>query len=233
MDSIEPTALYDERGDVSWTRPLLQGDVFDGVVLPGFGDEPMKVQIVAHPCAMRVGVDLAARVTVAPVVPHQQVIGGAWDRFLRIMPLAELASTKHFATKFVDVTAAPATMLTFGNRIASLSSRGIWTLQQRLAKHYTRVEMPLELLRRSSAAVLLETELHQVWLEEVLTEAEQSDIAAIEAEARVFDEWLGQRDEPDAPTRRERLGQDIHHADIRRDTQRAAERRADERGSES
>ncbi len=233
MDSIESTALYDEREEVSWTRPLLQGDVFDGVVLPGFGDEPMKVQIVAHPCAMRAGPDLVPRITVAPVEKYQKVTGTAWDRSLRIMPLAELVDGQHYATKFVDVTAAPGQLLTVESRIASLSNRGILVLQQRLVKHYTRVEMPLELLRRESAAVLVEAELQQGWLEEVLTETEQRTKSAIEAEAAIFDEWLGRREDADSLSRRELLRQDINHTDIRRDAQRAAGSRADERGSGS
>ena len=49
MDQIEPDALYDERADVSRARPLLQGDVFDDVVLPGFGEEPRRVQILSEP----------------------------------------------------------------------------------------------------------------------------------------------------------------------------------------
>lgn len=48
MDQIEPEALYDERADVSRTRPLLQGDVFDGIVLSGFGEEPLKVPTPSH-----------------------------------------------------------------------------------------------------------------------------------------------------------------------------------------
>ena len=75
MDQIEPDALYDERADVSRARPLLQGDVFDDVVLHGFGEEPRKVQIVAHPCAMRTGATLTPRITVAPVEPYQLVTG--------------------------------------------------------------------------------------------------------------------------------------------------------------
>lgn len=78
MDQIDPDVLYDERADVSRARPLLQGDVFDGVVLPGFGDDPQKVQIVAHPCAMRTGASLTPRITVAPVEPYQLVNGNAW-----------------------------------------------------------------------------------------------------------------------------------------------------------
>lgn len=75
MDQIEPELLYDECGDVSWPRPLLQGDIFDGIVLPGFGDSPMKVQIINHPCAMRTGANLTPRITVAPVEPHPRIGG--------------------------------------------------------------------------------------------------------------------------------------------------------------
>lgn len=223
MDQIETESLYDERGDVSWARPLLQGDVFDGVVLPGFGDQPMKVQIVSHPCAMRAGANLTPRITVAPVEPYQAVIGQrGWDGNLRVMPLPELIDGKHFATKFVDVTAAPAELLTRPRRIATLSHQGIYVLQQRLVKHYTRIEMLFELLRRESAAVLAEAVLQWDWIEDVLTEAEQADESAIEAEAKVFDTWLGEGN----PPRRELLRAEVHHADVRRQAQRAARDRS-------
>jgi len=188
MDEIEPEVLYDERGDVSLSRPLLQGDVFDGIVLPGFGDQPMKVQIINHPCAMRAGANLTPRITVAPVAPHPPVTGQhGWNGNLRVMPLPELIDEGHFGAKFIDVTAAPAELLTRARRIATLSHQGIYILQQRLIKHYTRVEMSLELLRRESAVVLAEGVLQWDWVEEVLTEAEQADESAIEAEAKVFD----------------------------------------------
>jgi hypothetical protein len=144
------------------------------------------------------------------------------------MPLPELISGQHFAAKFVDVTAAPAQLLAFENRIASLSNRGICVLQQRLVKHYTRVEMKLELLRRESVPVLVEAEIQRDWLEEVLAEADQINKSAIEAETRFFDEWLGRRANADSPSRRELLGQEINHSDIRREAQRAAEDRAGE-----
>lgn len=221
-------ALYDERGDVSWARPLLQGDVFDGIFLPGFSAGPMKVQIVTHPCAMRKGTELTSRITVAPVELHQEVTGMGWNGNLRVMPLAGLVDGKHFATKFVDVTAAPVQLLTHERRIATLSHQGIYILQQRLIKHYTRVEMPLELLRRESAAVLTEAVLQWEWLDVVLTDAELTDEPAIEAEAKVFDDWLGEGN----PSRRDRLRQDIHHADVRRQTSQAAKRRARDRGNQ-
>jgi hypothetical protein len=40
---------------------IFQGDVFQNVVLPGFGDEPQIVQVVAHPCSMRAGTRLHPR----------------------------------------------------------------------------------------------------------------------------------------------------------------------------
>jgi hypothetical protein len=222
MDQIESESLYDERGNVSWARPLLQGDVFDGIVLPGFGDQPMKVQIINHPCAMRIGANLTPRITVAPVEPHPRVSGRGWDGNLRVMPLPALIDEKHFATKFVDVTAAPAELLARRRRIATLSHQGIYILQQRLIKHYTRVEMPLELLRRESAAVLTEGVLQWDWIEDVLTEAELADESAIEAEGKVFDTWLGEGD----PSRRELLRNEIHHTDVRKQAQRVARDRS-------
>lgn len=222
MDQIEPDALYDERADVSRARPLLQGDVFDDIVLPGFGEEPMKVQIVAHPCAMRTGAHLTPRITVAPVEPNRLVIGKGWSGNPRLMPLADLVEGRHFATKFVDVTACPAELLTRDRRIATLANQGIYVLQQRLIKHYTRAEMALELLRSQSAPVLTEAELLWDWLERVLEEAEIGDDKALDAEAGVFEEWM--RD--GSPSPQERLRTEIHHADVRRESQRAAGGRA-------
>lgn len=230
MDQIETEELYDQRGDISRARPLLQGDVFDGVVLPGFGDGPAKVQIVAHPCAMRSGSSLASRITVAPVLEHRAVTGTkGWDGNARIMPLAELESGRHFATRFVDVTGCPVDQLTRGKRIATLSFRGIYVLQQRLVKHYTRLEVELELLRRQSAPVLTEAELQWDWIESVLTDEELINDGAIDAEAAFFEKWLREGN----PSRQEKLSSESHHADVRREAARAAARRCHERFSQS
>lgn len=218
MDAIEPDTLYDERGDVGWIRPILQGDVFEDVILPGFDDEPTLVQIVAHPCAMRSGPHLAQRITVAPVEPFQVVSGSGWNGNLRVMPLPELFDGEHFATRFVDVTAASTALLGRSNRIATLSHRGIHVLQQRLIKHYTRLDVELEVLRRQSAAVLTEAELQEDWLDQVLAEPDLLDDAAIDAEVTVFDEWLSSG----SPSRRELLENDVNHADVRRQSRAAA-----------
>jgi hypothetical protein len=82
--------------------------------------------------------------------------------------------------------------------------------------------MPLELLRRESAAVLTEGVLQWDWIEEVLTPAEQADESAIEVQAKVFDTWLGEGN----PSRRELLRDEIHHTDVRKQAQRAARDRS-------
>lgn len=222
MDQIEPDSLYDEREDVSRARPILQGDVFRDIILPGFGQEPTSVQVVAHPCAMRTGANLLPRITVAPVKEYPPVNGGGWQGHTRVMPLADLVDGQHFATHFVDVTACPSELLTRERRIATLSHRGIYVLQQRLIKHYTRTELPLEVLRSESAPVLTEAELLWDWLERVLTEEEVSDDAALDAEANAFEEWM--RD--GSPSPQKRLRTEVHHADVRREAQRAAAERA-------
>ena len=227
MDQIEPDALYDERIDVSRARPLLQGDVFDHVVLPGFGQDTRKVHIVAHPCAMRTGADLTPRITVAPVEPHALVKGQGWEGNPRVMPLADLVQREHFATKFVDVTACPAELLTRERRIATLSNQGIYILQQRLIKHYTRTQVALEVLRRESAPVLTEAELLWSWLEQVLTEKEAEDDEALAAETYTFEAWM--RDGSPSPQQRLRI--EIHHTDVRREAQRAAAERAQARAA--
>lgn len=222
MDLIEPDALYDERSEVSRSRPLLQGDVFDDIVLPGFGEDPLTVQVINHPCAMRRGPDLLPRITVAPVIPHQLVSGKSeWQRYLRVMPLAELRDDKHYATKFVDVTSASADLLTLDKRIASLTNKGIYVLQQRLVKHYTRLEVPLGLLHKESAPVLEEAHQQWDWVDTVLSGSQQAQLEAVEAEGKQYQAWLDQGN----PTRRTLLKEEINYTDLRREAHAAAVQR--------
>jgi len=170
---------------------------------------------------MRTGAALTPRITVAPVEPHELVTGSGWQGNPRIMPLAALVEGKHFATKFVDVTACPAELLLRDQRIATLSNQGIYVLQQRLIKHYTRTKMPLEALRSESAPVLTEAELLRDWLERVLSEDEISSDDALDTETLAFEQWM--REGSPAPQQRLRI--EVHHADVRREAQRAAAER--------
>ena len=224
MESIEPEQLYDERGDVARSRPIFQGDVFKGVVLPGFGDEPRLVQVVAHPCAMRAGTRLHAHITVAPVERYQLVPVNKWDGNLRVMPLAELEDGKPYAAKFVDVTAAPSELLDIDSRIATLSDRGIYVLQQRIVKHYTRFEIDIPSLAKESAPVLWEMHQQRDWFETVFDDEADWTAEHLSAEEIAFDSWLREG----APSRRDQLKDDHTHTDLRRAVHRAALARREE-----
>jgi hypothetical protein len=219
VESIEPEDLYDERDELSRSRPIFQGDVFKDIVLPGFGDEPRLVQIVAHPCSMREhGIDLRPLITVAPVEKHQRIKGSQWNGNLRIMPLAELMDGKHYAAKLVDVTAAPSERLVIEARIATLSDRGIYVLQQRIIKHYTRFEVDIPSLAEVSAPVLWEMHQQRDWIESVLDDESDWTVENLATEEQAFQTWLGEGE----PSRRDLLKSDHTHTDLRREAHQAA-----------
>lgn len=218
MEQIDPDHLYDERGQPAYSRPIFQGDIFSDVVLPGFGDEPRLVQIVAHPCSMRRGTQFQPRITVAPVDKFQRVKDGGWDKNLRIMPLGELAEGNHYAAKFVDVTAAPSELLLMERRIATLSDRGIYVLQQRLIKHYTRLEVDIPTLARESAPVLWELHQQRDWIETVLEDEAEWTSDNLQAEEIAFDAWLREGE----PSRQDCLKLDHTHTDLRKEARIAA-----------
>jgi hypothetical protein len=216
MESIEPDALYDERGGVSFCRPILQGDVFEEVVLPGFGDGPHRVQIVTHPCSMRRGSIINERVQVAPVEPYQKV--SDWNSHGRVMPLPDLLEDGAWhAAKFVDLTAVAAAELTLERRIASLSHPGIHVLQQRLVWHNTRLKPPLDDFRQMSAPVLAEAEMQEMWVEALLPESDRRAESAGRAGA-AFQAWLDE----DNKRRRDELDKEANYARLRKETRAAA-----------
>jgi len=216
MDSIDAEDLYEERGAVSFSRPILQGDIFDSVVLPGFGEEPRRVQILTHPCSMRRGPVVNERIQVAPVGAHTKV--SDWNGHGRVMPLPDLINDgKWHAAMFVDLTAVAAVELTPERRIASLSHPGIHVLQQRLVWHNTRLTLGLANFREQSAPVLAEAEMQELWIETVLDESAQT-AASVEAAGATFQAWLNEDD----GRRRGELDSEANHARLRRETRIAA-----------
>lgn len=226
MESIDPEHLYDERGEVARSRPLFQGDVFKDVVLPGFGDEPRLVQVVAHPCSMRDREGLLCqRVSVAPVEEHQRVSGRTgWNGNLRIMPLADLVGGKHYAAHLIDATAAPSELLHLDARIATLSDRGIYILQQRIVKHCTRVEVDIPTLAKETAPVAWEMHQQRDWVETVLDDEADWTTENLRAEEIEFQAWLS----GGTPSRRTQLKDDHTHTDLRREARKAALARRDQ-----
>jgi hypothetical protein len=118
--------LYEERKDVGLARPVMQGDVFDGVPVPAFGSEPSCVQVVMHPCSMREGIPLRERVTVALVQEYRQKITSAvWGRHGNVMPLPSLRlDDTPYVADLREVSSVNSSELTrsyghFGDRFAA------------------------------------------------------------------------------------------------------------------
>ena len=223
MESIDPEDLYEERGTVSFARPLLQGDIFAGVIVPGLSTDPITVQIVTHPCSMRRGTDLNERIQVVPVENYQRV--SDWGGHLRVMPLPDLLEDgDHYAAKFVDLSATAAGELTVDKRIASLSQRGILVLQQRLVMHSTRVDMSVTVFREQSAPVLAEAEMQEIWTELVLVDDPES-LAEVASVGQEFQGWLDEA----SGRRRDDLKSEANHAGLRRAVRDEATRRRTDR----
>lgn len=161
---------------MTFCRPILQGDIFEGVHLPGFDGDQYTVQIVTHPCSMRRGQVMNERIQVAPVMAGQHI--DDWNGHLMWQPLPDLHED---------------------------------------GKHWTRAEIPLSTFREESATVLAEAELQEIWVEQVLGDAEP-DVAAVDAAAAGFQDWL---DEDDKSRRRE-LDNEANHAGLRKAVRAAA-----------
>jgi len=216
MEQLVPDELYLERGTVSWSRPIFQGDVFKNIPLPGFPDASYLIQVLTHPCSMRRGTNLNEWIQVAPVKPYQNVTD--WHQHGKWMPLPDLLEDgSHYATKFVDLTGVQASKLTLGSRIASLSERGVLALQQRLVRHSTRLELEIEQFRQQSAPVLVEADLQEAWVETVLGNELPTE-ELIDRAIVSFHHWLDEDDK----RRRNDLQSEVNHSRLRKDVRAAA-----------
>jgi hypothetical protein len=167
---ISNDSLYLARGeDVNELRPLMQGDVFSDVAVPGLDDEPANILILTHPCSMRHGPHLADRLLVARVRTAGLVTTEQWrSGHFRKMPLPDLggsASGDHHAAEFEDVGALASDALVPGARVACLDPYGIGLLQQRFVHYLTRVVVPLDKLSVVCGPVFAEADLLEEWIE--------------------------------------------------------------------
>lgn len=188
--------LYDARGrDVPLARPLLQGDVFSDVEIPGVEDGPGIAMITMHPCSMRAGPKLRKRLTVTRVMPHRDIDLKEWpDSDYDFMPLPEVTgevTSPMLAANFRNVGSVKTTALLLRSRMAVLSTRGLLYLQQRRVHSETRVVIDLETLLEQMAPVLDEAELQEEWAEYALNaDSERSDelevVRRAEAEFQTF-----------------------------------------------
>lgn len=203
--------LYLYRGtEVVPHRPLITGDVVEGVTIVGVSKEPETVIVLTHPCAMRTtGGALVERIMVAPVRAHPLINPAQWTGFVRVMPLPELIPGQNYAAVFVDQGPVPSAELSSGRRVACLSDTGISLLHQRLVNHMVRLTVPRGLLFETSAVVLSEVDLCEEWITAAAGTGANTDNAA-----RSFEAWI--REDVNGKTRQHRLQFPSERAAIRR-----------------
>lgn len=183
--------IYRARGsDLSPARPLLTGDVLEDVELPG--QEERTAMIIAHPCSMRRGVTLAAKLTCAPVTDYQHIPPEGWNGHFSVFPLASLTSNdEHRAARLDRLVSLNSADCSVERRIACLEHSGIYLLQQRLIHCLARCKVKLSTIRASMEHVLEEAELQEEWVERL---ANLDDPESITEQATAFDAFLGEKD---------------------------------------
>lgn len=214
--------LYLARGDdVSEARPLLTGDIIEGLDIPGV-DQVGDAIILQHPCSMRKdGVNLANRLLAARVTPHQEIPLQEWrnGHFAR-MPLPELhGEGHHAAASFEDIGLVRAEAVEGGKRLSSLSRKGINLLQQRFIFYLTRFAVPTHRLDAAAAAVLEEADLLEEWTSAAMARGDATADAI-----REFHEWI-RSDVGEGDTRQRRLAEPQSLSAVRRELRRELEQR--------
>lgn len=215
--------LYLARGkEVEPYRPLMQGDIFKGISIPGLEDiEYEYVMVMVHPCTMRAGARVRDRIEMVPVTAYEKVPLRRWpDSHPRVFPLPALLPDQpkvHFAARFDERGMVPSTALTPDLRVAYLSEKGVLLLQQREIFARSRLDVPLDALRHASLPVLIEAELQTDWNDDLARrriDAGEGELEALEAEAIEFDSFLSVTHS--SGSLREQLRQTHLHAQVRR-----------------
>lgn len=167
--------IYRARGDeVSETRPVFTGDVYEAVRLPGSTGKfkARKVAVLQHPCSMRTnGVDLAWQVLVAEVVNWKELTEEEWSTgYYNLMPLPDLhpgvesRARRHQAVNFDNLYMVTPDVLT--SRIASLSPHGVNLLLQRWVHFSSRVVVPTDDFQKQTVSFYEEADLIEEWCDE-------------------------------------------------------------------
>lgn len=186
--------LYLARGaDVSRWRPIMNGDVFHEVEIPGLPAAPFTM-VVAHPCTMRTGARLKPRLRCCPVVDHAEIPFARWaGGHFRVMPLPHLDGDRHHVVRLDETGMVPIDALGLERRVACLETHGMLLLLQRMVFNDSRVAVPLARFHEQVAGVVQEAELLEEWNETLAAgrvEAGESLADALGAEAETFDALL-------------------------------------------
>lgn len=203
--------LYRTRGtEVGPERPIFTGDVF------ALGDGSRHVQLLQHPCALRVdGVQLLERLLVADVASDddEQVPQVNWKGFYRMMPLPALTGNdsvglRHFFADFDALDVVGRADIENADRIACLSQSGVNLLVQRWLHHNSRVVVPTFRIQEVTGGPYDEADLIEEWCEESMSPVQTATSDALE--------WLRQ-ETSDGLTRQRALAVAQNRSGIRQD----------------
>lgn len=207
--------------DIGALRPLSQGDVFQGITLPGFpaGDHD-TILLSSHPCSLRAGANLKPRLQAVPVRAWQRVPPSTWpDSHLRVFPLPGLAAG-HAAAVLTESGVVTPAQLGAAKRIAVMSERGTLLLQQRIIWAMAHAKVGIDTLEEFSAPAFAELELLEYWNELLCDESAEQDLdGSLKQTATAFEQYL----------RASGLHQDLQRPESRGDARRKARSEAQRR----
>ena len=191
----------------------MQGDVFDGIAIPGLGDGPGLAMVLTHACSMRQGAQLRSRLVMGRVAARPHAIPLPWNGYFGVLPLPDLrpeSPDDHHVLAFDELGTIETALLDLSARIACLDDFGIALLNQRHAHYFTRHAVETAVLHEQSVNVLTEAELLESWIDAAVPDmpAAEDWKARLEAEAVEFDRFL-------AP-HRESLKEPAKRASVRR-----------------
>lgn len=213
-DASEDLYLAVTRDEIEPARPVLTGDVFEGIAIPGVGDVGLGI-VLTHPCSMRSdGVHLASRLLMARVAACADIPLKHWKTgHFKVMPLPQLMG-QHFSASFEEIGLVDSAMLKETLRIACLTPFGINLLHQRLVWHFTRFLAPTHRLGEASESVFAEVDLCEEWVSAAIDRGDDVTEAEI-----AFHDWIRSRDESGA-RRQDLLGEPQRRAGVRQEMRR-------------
>lgn len=211
----EPDALYRYRAPgIPWSRPITQGDVFEGIEIPGLGDGPGLAMVLTHACSMRQGPTLRPQVVVGRVRARDQAIALPWKGHFALLPLPGLRPeqpAQHHVVAFDELGTVTTSKLGLDARIACLDDLGIALLNQRHAHHFTRHAVEVAVLHEQSANVLAEVELLEDWIEAWVPDGVHDWDALAQQQSTEFDTFIGPlREDLKQPARRAAVRRLVH-----------------------
>ena len=213
-DAAEDLYLAATRDEVETSRPVLTGDIFEDVVIPGTDGTDLGV-VLTHPCSMRTdGVTLAKRLLMARVSASGEIPLKKWKTgHFKVMPLPQLMG-KHFSALFVEMGMVESAILQATNRVACLTPFGINLLQQRFVWYLTRFLVPTHRLGEMSEAVFEEVDLWSEWVAAATSAGDDLTAAKI-----AFHDWIRSRDDSET-SRQDQLRDSQRRAGVRQEMRR-------------